>query len=105
MESVVIIGLLLFLAAAVAPALYGLRRRMTAGTSRLEFWQALHRRGLDTADTEADPRALAVAVRRCTLCPRIDDCNEWLASGEREGLERFCPNAAYLKRLERHERL
>jgi hypothetical protein len=100
-ESVVILGLLFFLIAAVMPVLYHLRKRIVAGESRLQFWQALHRRGLGAADTEADQRALAVALRRCTLCPRVDDCNEWLASGEREGLERFCPNAAYLKRLER----
>jgi hypothetical protein len=100
-ESVVIIGLLLFLLATVAPALYALRMRISGGEQKLEFWRALQRRGLSAADASADPGALKVALRRCTLCPSVDMCNEWLASREREGLEAFCPNAAYLKRLER----
>jgi hypothetical protein len=100
-ESVVIIGLLLFLLAAVAPALYALRRRISGGEQKLEFWRALQRRGLSVADVSADPGTLKVALRRCTLCPSVDMCTEWLASRERDGLERFCPNASYLKRLER----
>jgi hypothetical protein len=31
----------------------------------------------------------------------VDACHEWLASGSREGLDRFCPNVAYFKKLER----
>jgi hypothetical protein len=101
MESVVILGLLLLLIAAVAPGLYALRKRMVAGEGRLQLWRVLQRRGLDATDTAADGRALAVAVRRCTLCPRVDDCEDWLAAGKREGLESFCPNATYVERLER----
>lgn len=101
METLVVLGVLVFLLAAAAPGLYALRRRMTAEEGRLQFWRMLQRRGLDATDTAADSRALAVAVRRCMLCPRVDDCEAWLASQRREGLEAFCPNAAYVQRLER----
>jgi hypothetical protein len=101
METLVILGLLLMVLAAAAPGLYALRRRMVTGNGPLEFWSVLQRRGLGQADTAQDPRALGVAVRRCMLCPSVDACTEWLASGAREGLDGFCPNAAYLKKLER----
>jgi hypothetical protein len=70
------------------------------GRGELEFWRVLHRRGFGAADIERDPRALGIAVRRCVFCPNVDRCADWLASGKREGLEEFCPNAPYLKRLE-----
>jgi len=101
METLLILGLLVMLIAAVAPGVYALRRRMAAGDGKLELWSALHRRGLDAAQAAEDPRALGVALRRCALCPSVDACTRWLASGAREGLEDFCPNAAYLRRLER----
>ena len=101
MESLVILGVLAMLVAALAPGLYALRRRLAAGDGKLELWRALHRRGLGAAQAAEDPHALGLALRRCALCPSVDACTQWLASGAREGLEDFCPNAAYLKRLER----
>jgi hypothetical protein len=98
-ETVVILVMLAVLAAAAVPGLYALRKRMVGG-GPLEFWRVLHRRGLSAADTQGDPRSLAIAVRRCVLCPSVEECAEWLESGEREGLEEFCPNAPFLKRLE-----
>jgi Family of unknown function (DUF6455) len=59
-----------------------------------------YRVGLSPAEAAAqESRGLAYAVRRCTLCPSVDACREWLASGSREGLERFCPNASLIERL------
>ena len=101
METILILALLLMLIAAVAPGVYALRTRMAMGSGELEFWRVLHRRGLSPADTTEDPRNVAVALRRCTLCPAVDACHEWLDSDAREGLEDFCPNAAYMRKLER----
>lgn len=101
MEPLFILVLFLLLIAAAAPGIYALRKRMTAMNGPLEIWRALHRRGLGESDTERDPRGLGHAVRRCMLCPSVETCHEWLASGKREGLESFCPNAAYIEKLER----
>jgi hypothetical protein len=100
METILILALLLMLVAAAAPGLYALRRRMSAGSEQMEIWRAMERRGLSPADAP-EPRQLAFALRRCTLCPSVGSCREWLASGAREGLETFCPNAAYFRKLER----
>jgi hypothetical protein len=99
MESLPVLAVLLILVAAAAPGLYALRRRMAAG-GELEIWSVLRRRGLSRADTEGDPRALAIAVRRCTLCPASDACRDWLASGRPAPFRELCPNAAYLEKLE-----
>ena len=101
MESLFILILFLLLIAAAAPGIYALRKRMTPMEGPLEIWQVLHRRGLGEADTEREPRALSYAVRRCVLCPSVERCHEWLASGKREALEEFCPNAGFVEKLER----
>ena len=101
METILILALLLMLVAAVAPAAYALRARMAMGRGELEFWRVLHRRGLSAAQAAEEPRNIAVALRRCALCPSVGTCREWLESGARKGLEDFCPNAAYMRKLER----
>jgi hypothetical protein len=102
METYIFLALLVLLLAAVVPALYALSRRMAARPGELEIWRVMHRVGLAPAEAAADePRGMALALRRCTLCPSVDDCHEWLASGSREGLDRFCPNVAYFRKLER----
>jgi len=101
METFVILALLVMLVAAVAPGLYALYKRTSSRSAQMELWRAMHRRGLSPADAAEEPRNLALALRRCTLCASVDTCDEWLASGAREGLEEFCPNAAYFKKLER----
>ena len=101
MDNLVIFGLRLVLLATVAPSVYAVYKRVAAREGELELWRVLTRRGLSVPDTAKDPRSLGVSVRRCTLCPSIADCRQWLASDARDGLEDFCPNAAYFKRLER----
>jgi hypothetical protein len=101
MESLVLVGLLVVLIAAVAPGIYALRKRMHAGGRKLELWHMLHRRGLTAEAALAEPRPLAMALRRCALCPSVEECRHWLASGAREGFDAFCPNARYIRRLER----
>jgi Family of unknown function (DUF6455) len=101
METFIFVALFVLLLAAVVPALYALGRRMAARPGELEIWRVMHRLGLAPAQAAADePRGMAFALRRCTLCPRVDACHEWLASSSRAGLERFCPNAAYFRKLE-----
>ncbi len=101
MESFVLVGLLVVLIAAVAPGIYALRKRMHAGGRRLELWHMLHRRGLTAEAALAEPRPLAMALRRCALCPSVEECRHWLASEAREGFDAFCPNSRYIRRLER----
>jgi hypothetical protein len=102
METFIFLALFALLLAAVLPALYALSRRMSARPGQLEIWQVIQRLGLTPARAlEDEPRNMAVAIRRCTLCPGVDACQEWLASGSREGLEHFCPNASYFRKLER----
>ena len=101
MESVVLLGVLVMVIAAVAPGLYALRKRMGAGGRKLELWTMLHRRGLTDGDALEEPRPLALALRRCALCPSVEECRQWLASEAREGFDAFCPNSRYIHRLER----
>ena len=101
MESFVLVGLLVVLIAGVAPGIYALRKRMHAGGRRLELWHMLHRRGLTAEAALAEPRPLAMALRRCALCPSVEECRHWLASEAREGFDAFCPNSRYIRRLER----
>jgi hypothetical protein len=101
METFIFLALLALLLAAVAPGLYLLSKRMAARPGQLEIWRAMNRLGLTPAEAATDePRSLALALRRCTLCPSVDACQEWLASNSREGLERFCPNAAYFRKVQ-----
>jgi hypothetical protein len=101
MESLVPLALLVLLIAAVAPGIYALRKRLGQGGRRLELWRMLHRRGLTADDALGEPRPLAMALRRCALCPSVEECRHWLASDAREGFEAFCPNSRYIERLER----
>lgn len=74
-------------------------RRLTAREGDLQIWQALRRSGLSAEDAAAQPAQLGYAVRRCVMCPNIEECDRWLASGKREGLDEFCPNATYFDAL------
>jgi Family of unknown function (DUF6455) len=100
-STVLIVVLLLFIVGAAAPAIYaGWRRGMFDGRA-LELWQMMRRRGL-SADADAAAgreHALALAARRCVMCPSTEECRTWLASGKQAGLEEFCPNASLLESL------
>jgi hypothetical protein len=73
---------------------------MKAANGELELWRVLRSRGISPAEAEQDPQALGLAVRRCMLCAGSDVCRDWLASGRSQPFGEFCPNAAYLKKLE-----
>ena len=38
-----------------------------------------------------------VAARRCVFCNTKPECDAWLASGAREGIQNFCPNADFVR--------
>ena len=78
-------------------------RRLVAREGDLQIWRAMRRRGIASEDTAGQDANLARAVRRCVMCPSIDDCDQWLASGKREGLGLFCPNATFFHDMERRK--
>ena len=78
-------------------------RRLVAREGDLQIWRAMRRRGITQDDTAGQDAKLARAVRRCVMCPSIDDCDQWLASGSREGLGLFCPNATFFRDIERQK--
>ena len=47
-------------------------------------------------DTNSNAEAAAHAVRRCAMCRAVEQCERFLASGDHEGFEAFCPNANYI---------
>lgn len=65
------------------------------------FGAMLAREGLDWGRLAATGAVgeVALALDRCAECRAKARCQEWLASGEREGYESFCANAAFLERM------
>jgi hypothetical protein len=39
-----------------------------------------------------------LAMRRCVACSNKAECDAWLSSGEAAGVDKFCPNAAFIER-------
>ena len=93
--------LLVFFAGTVAlmPFAYAGWRRLTSREGELQIWRAMRRVGLAQADAAGRDAKVARAVRRCVMCPSIEECDHWLASGERDGLDLFCPNATFFVEL------
>jgi hypothetical protein len=93
--------LLMLFAAMVAalPFAYAGWRRLTAREGDLQIWRAMRRSGIAPQDASQSDAKMARAVRRCVLCPSIEECDHWLASGNREGLGLFCPNASFFGEL------
>ena len=80
-----------------APFAYAAWRRALSRESELQIWRVLQREGVSEAN--ATPGARARAVRRCTFCPSIEECDGWLAGRNREDPADFCPNASYIAHL------
>ena len=102
---IVSLALLLLFAGLVAavPMAFAGWRRLVAREGDLQIWRVMRRRGLEAQSIGAKDATLARAVRRCVMCPSIDDCDHWLASGNREGLGLFCPNATFFREIERQK--
>lgn len=71
------------------------------GELRLERMLKRHATSLDLAVSGFGSHQAATAVRRCVACADKPACDEWLASGRREGAAAFCPNAAFVRRIAR----
>jgi uncharacterized protein DUF6455 len=95
------VSLLLFFVAAVvaAPFIHAAWRRIGAREADLQIWRLMARRGIAVDDSPAAQPKLARVVRRCVLCPSIEECDHWLASDGKRSVAEFCPNAAALDEL------
>ena len=90
---------LLIVLAALLPFGYAGWRRLTAREGDLQIWRVMQRTGVSPEGPAGRQPELARAVRRCVMCPSIEECDQWLAASHREGLGLFCPNASFLAEL------
>jgi hypothetical protein len=63
----------------------------------LRLVDMLERGGGRMPDDATDIYPAAVAARRCVFCNTKPECDAWLASGAREGIQNFCPNADFVR--------
>lgn len=97
--TVAILAFLIILAIAASPPLVAAWSRAMGGQRELEMWRVMGRRGLVADDASLRPAELARAIRRCSLCPSVESCRAWLASGRSEGSDEFCPNERFFRSL------
>jgi hypothetical protein len=76
-------------------------RRIVSSPAKLEIWSVMQRLGIPVETAPRSDATMARAVRRCAMCPSLDDCDHWLASGKTDGIDKFCPNAPVLEGLRR----
>ena len=76
--------------------------RVARGDGQLRLVQVLARHGkaIDQALGAGDYQA-AIAMRRCAMCAATGKkaCDQWLASGTKQGIEAFCPNSEFIARV------
>jgi hypothetical protein len=84
---------------ALLPFAYAGWRRLTKQDGELQMWRAMSRVGVSRQEATGEPAKLTRAVRRCVLCPSIEECDNWLASVQSAGLDEFCPNARFFDEL------
>lgn len=72
------------------------------GDGQLRLVQVLARHGkaADQALGAGDYLA-AIAMRRCAMCAATGKkaCDQWLASGTKDGIDAFCPNSEFIARV------
>jgi hypothetical protein len=68
------------------------------GETRIFQVMRRHGAGADQAFGTARHDAV-LAMRRCTFCAYKAECDRWLASGAKNGLDDFCPNADFVARI------
>lgn len=93
------------LASLIAVMLYAglaIAWRVAQGDGRLRLVQVLARHGkaADQALGAGDYQA-AIAMRRCAMCAANGKkaCDQWLASGTKDGIDAFCPNSEFIARV------
>ena len=98
--SAAVIILFIIAAAAAWPVMYAVWLRAVASDTReLNFWQVVRRRGLTDKDFAGSERDVARATYRCIACPEAARCDEQLAVGRFDEVDRFCPNRPFLDDL------
>ena len=91
--------LLVFALVAALPFAYAGWRRATNRSAELEIWPVMRRLRVSPEATPRNDATMAHAIRRCVLCPSLEECEHWLASGKTDGIDAFCPNAAVIEDL------
>ena len=82
-----------------APALLGWYRRAITREGPYPFGAIMQRLAISADHAAGHEYALTAAVSQCVSCSAAERCRDWLASGRREGVEAFCPNASILRTL------
>lgn len=91
--------ILFFMLVASMPFFYAGWRRATNRNAELEIWPVMRRLGVSADATPRHDARMAHAIRRCVMCPSLEQCEQWLASGKTDGIGEFCPNASVLESL------
>jgi hypothetical protein len=101
--SALLIGLASFVAffllVAALPFAYAAWRRVTNRDAELEIWRVMRRLGISPEATPRSDARMAHAIRRCVMCPSLEECDHWLEAGRTDGIGEFCPNAAVFEDL------
>lgn len=93
-------GLVLFFGVVAAfPYLHRGWRRVLNRNAELEIWAMMRRLGISPEARPGNDPVMARAMRRCVMCPSLDECDQWLASRRTDGIDEFCPNAPVLESL------
>lgn len=92
---------LVFVLVAALPFAHAGWRRATHRNEKLQIWPVMRRLRIAPEAAPRNDAMMAHAIRRCVMCPSLDDCDQWLASGKADGLGEFCPNASVLEDLRR----
>jgi hypothetical protein len=92
--AALILGVAAFITLAL---LWRLRRAPVAGG----LGEMLARHGLDWGRLAAvgSIGEVSTALDRCAECRAKARCAQWIESGERDGYQAFCPNAAFFERV------
>ncbi len=91
-----------FMLVASLPFAYAGWRRATHRDAELEIWPVMRRMGVSPDATARSNPAVRHAIRRCVICPSLEECEHWLASGKTDGIKEFCPNASAIEGLRKH---
>ena len=88
-----------FMLVASLPFFYAGWRRVTDRGAELQIWPVMRRLGVSSEATPRHDATMARAIRRCVMCPSLEECEHWLASAKTGGIDEFCPNAAVIEGL------
>ncbi|HVB49153.1 MAG TPA: DUF6455 family protein [Burkholderiales bacterium] len=97
--AVSVLGALAATVVLSAPVLLGWYRSAITREGSYPLGALMQRLAISADDAAGHEYALTAAVSQCASCGAAERCRDWLASGRREGVETFCPNASMLRDL------